>query len=77
MSDELRIVMATLGAISTLILLPMIPLMYKWSLLLQKIAQTVYGENGDNGLKKKVNDLDDRVDQIERNLGRRAEDHQK
>lgn len=75
MSDELRIILATLGAISTLILVPMIPLMYKWSLLLQKIAQTVYGENGDNGLKKKVSELDHRLDSIERMIGRREEDH--
>lgn len=75
MSDELRIVLATLGAISTLVLVPIIPLLYKWSLLLQKIAQTVYGENGNNGLKRQVGLIEDRIDTLERSWGRRAEDH--
>ena len=76
MSDELRIVFTTLGAISTLVLIPIIGLLYKWALLLNKISQTVYGENGNNGLKSTVRDAIHRLEHLERHLGRRAEDHQ-
>ena len=74
MSDELRIILATLGTISTLVLIPIIGLLFKWSVLLQKIAQTVYGENGNNGLKSAVKNAVDRIEQLERHLGRRSED---
>lgn len=75
MSDELRIVFSTLGAVSTVVLIPIIGLLYKWSLLLQKIAQTIYGENGNNGLKRRVGEIDDRLLVVERHYGRRSEDH--
>lgn len=74
MSDELRIVLATLGAVSTLALIPIVPLMYKWSMLLQKISQTMYGENGDNGMKRTLKEAVDRIETLERQQGRRAED---
>ena len=64
MSDELRIILATLGTISTLVLIPIIGLLFKWSVLLQKIAQTVYGENGNNDEER--HHLDPNTDGIAR-----------
>lgn len=65
--------MDVIGVISSVALVPLAGLMYRWSKLLDKVAQTVYGVNGNNGLNAVVRANEVRLDDIEK-LGIRTDE---
>lgn len=59
MNHDLQLILSTLGAMATILIIPMTIAILRWQETQRKIAQTLYGvdgHNGHNGRLKKVED---------------------